>query len=298
MKFVVSLAVCLCAASAQPGPVPAAPAVSMPNLPDNAVVAEFEDGVRFTMGDFRKIFAVLSPAQQQAALQDRRNFLQQWAFYRKLTKLAEEAKLNEQSPYREAIERTRMQILAEAKIADAINQVVVEPAEIVQAYESAKTKYAQVKVKAIYIAFSDAGEGAESGGGKKVLTDGQALDKARSILKAARAGEDFVKLVRENSDDETSRAKDGDFDTLRYTDNIPDAFRAAVFALKKGEITEPLKQPNGYYLLRAEEVSYRPLAEVRDEIYNEVKNAKAKVWLDQMNMDTTVKILNPAFLGR
>src|SRR5262249_40079608 len=163
------------------------------------------------------------------------------------------------------IEHYRMQILSEAKIADAINHVVVEPGEIVRAYEKGKSKYAQVKIKALYIAFSDEEEPA---GAKKPLSEGQALTKAQKLLKAARSGEDVVKLVKENSDDETSRAKDGDFDTLRFTDNIPDAFRSAVFSLKPGEITEPLKQTNGYYLLRAEEVSYRPLAEVRDEIYN------------------------------
>jgi hypothetical protein len=59
-----------------------------------------------------------------------------------------------------------------------------------------------------------------------------------------------------------------------------------------------LKQTNGYYLLRAEEVSYRPLSDVRDEIYNELKNAKAREWMDRMNMEATVKIVNPAFVGR
>jgi parvulin-like peptidyl-prolyl isomerase len=130
------------------------------------------------------------------------------------------------------------------------------------------------------------------------LTEVQALAKAKKLLADTRGGADFVKLIKDNSDDETSRAKDGDFDTLRQTDNIPDAFRTAVFALKKGEITEPLKQPNGYYLLRAEEVSYRPLSDVRDDIYNELKNAKAREWLDRMNLSTVVKILNPAFIGK
>ncbi len=42
--------------------------------------------------------------------------------------------------------------------------------------------------------------------------------------------------------------------------------------LKKGDVSEPLKQPNGFYLLRAEEVTVRPLSEVRDDIYNDLKN--------------------------
>ncbi|HXK02568.1 MAG TPA: peptidylprolyl isomerase [Verrucomicrobiae bacterium] len=297
MKCLVLVAfACLRAASAQILPPPSPLPPSMPNLPEDTVIAEFEDGARLTMGDFLKIYAVLSPAQKQVALQDRRQFLQQWALYRKLTRMAEQAKLQEQSPYKEAIEQYRMQVLSEAKIAEGINQIVIEPGDIVKAYEANKLKYTQVKVKAIYIAFSD--DAAGSAGTKKPLTESQALARAKAILTEARAGGDFVKLVKENSDDETSRAKDGDFDTLRYTDNLPDSFREAVFALKKGEITEPLKQPNGFYLLRAEEVGVRPLSDVRDEIYNELHNLKAKVWLDRLNMDTTVKILSPAFVAR
>jgi peptidyl-prolyl cis-trans isomerase C len=289
MKFLVAL-FCLQAVLAQPATPP------MPKLPDDTPVAEFDDGTKFTMGEFKKIYAVLSPAQQQMAMQDRMQFLQQWAFMRKLAHLAEQEKLGERTPYREAIEQYRLQILSEAKINDAVNQVVVGPDEIVKSYETNKRKYAQVKVKALYIAFSDAAE--SNGSSKKPLTDAQAEAKAKKLLAQARGGVDFVKLVRENSDDETSRAKGGDFDTLRQTDNIPDAFRTAVFALKTGEITEPLKQPNGYYLLRAEEVSYRPLSDVRDDIYNELKNAKAREWIDRMNLSTVVKVLNPAFLGK
>jgi parvulin-like peptidyl-prolyl isomerase len=290
MKYLAAISfVCLHCAFAQPAAQP------MPKLPDETPIAEFEDGTKFTMGDFKKVFAVLSPAQQQMALHDRMQFLQQWAFMRKLAHMAEEEKLAEHTPYKEAIEQYRMQILSEAKIADAVNQVVVEASEIIRVYESNKFKYSQVKVKALYIAFGDEGE---SAGGKKSLTEAQAETKSKKLLADARDGKDFVKLIKENSDDETSRAKDGDFDTLRQSDNIPDAFRTAVFALKKGEITEPLKQPNGYYLLRAEEVSYRPLSDVRDDIYNELKNAKAREWLDKMNLSTVVKVLNESFVGK
>ena len=279
MKYLALALLCLHALSAQALP-------PMPKLPDDTPIAEFDDGTKFTMGDFKKVYSVLSPAQQQMAMRDRMQFLQQWAFMRKLAHMAEEEKLAEKTPYKEAIEQYRLQILSEAKINDAINQVVIAPDEIVKSYENNKSKFSQVKVKALYIAFGDS------------LNESQAEAKAKKLLADARGGADFVKLIHKNSDDETSRAKDGDFDTLRQTDNIPDAFRTAVFALKKGEITEPLKQPNGFYLLRAEEVSYRPLSDVRDDIYNELKNAKARQWLDRMNLSTVVKVLNPAFLGK
>jgi peptidyl-prolyl cis-trans isomerase C len=288
MKYLVAL-LCLQSVFAQPAAPP------IPKLPDDAVLAEFDDGVKFTMADFKAVYANLDPAQKQAALSDRKKFLDQYAFYRKLMQLAEKDKLDEQSPYKEALAAYRMYTLSQAMIREAINRVVVTPEEIAKFYDSNKSKYAQVKVKALYIAFGETGE---SGPEHKVLTETQAEAKAKKLLADARTGGDFVKLIHENSDDETSRTKDGDFDTLRQTDNIPDAFRTAVFALKPGEITEPLKQPNGYYLLRAEEVTYRPLSDVRDDIHNELQNGKATEWLDRVNLNTVVKVVNPSFIGK
>src|ERR1039457_6240958 len=88
---------------AQSAPAPAAPAPSMPDLPDDAVVAIFGDGTKFTMGNFRKIYEALPPANQQMALRNREQWLHQWELFRKLTKMAEEAKLDQESPYKETL---------------------------------------------------------------------------------------------------------------------------------------------------------------------------------------------------
>ncbi len=283
---------------AQSAPAPtAAPPPAMPDLPGETVVAIFGDGTKFTMADFRKIFEALPPANQQMALRNREQWLHQWELLRKLTKMAEDGKLDQESPYKEALDYGRMNVLAQAQINAAINQVVVEPADIVKYYDSNKQKYTQVRVKAIYIAFNDDAASSSTSKGKKPLTEVEAKAKATKLLAAIKGGAEFVKLVKENSDDETSREKDGDFATLRSSDNIPDAFRAAVFALKKGEVSEPLKQPNGFYLLRAEEVTVRPLSEVRDEIYNELKTARSNDWLRGMDEGAKVQIVNPAFVS-
>jgi hypothetical protein len=246
---------------AQTAPPAAAPQRTLPDLPDDTVVAIFGDGTKFTMGNFRKIYEALPPANQQMALRDRELWLHQWELLRKLTKMAEDAKLDQESPYKESLAYGRMYVLSQAQISNAINQVVVEPADIVKFYDSNQPKYTQVKVKAIYIAFNDDAAASSATKGKKPLTEAEAKAKAVKLLVTIKGGADFVKLVKENSDDETSREKDGEFATLRSSDNIPDAFRAAVFAMKKGDVSEPLKQPNGFYLLRAEEVTVRPLSE-------------------------------------
>ncbi len=269
----------------------------MPDLPDETVVAVFGDGTKFTMGEFKRIYEALPPPNQQMAMRNREQWLHQWELLRKLTKLAEEAKLDQESPYKETLLYQRMNVLATGQINVEINRVVVEPEDIVKYYDSNKQKYTQVRVKAIYIAFNDDAAASSASKGKKPLSEAEAKAKAVKLLAAIKGGADFVKLVKENSDDETSREKDGEFATLRSSDNIPDAFRTAVFALKKGDVSEPLKQPNGFYLLRAEEVTVRPLSEVRDDIYNDLKTIRSDQWLRGMDRDAKVQIVNPAFLS-
>jgi peptidyl-prolyl cis-trans isomerase C len=260
----------------------------MPDIPDQTTIAVFDDGVKLTMADFKKIFAVLPPDNRALVLRDRKSFLQQWAFMRKLAHMGEEAKLDQASPAKEQLEYYRLMILSQAKLADAANSTTVEPAEIVKFYDTDKERFKEVRVKAIYVSF---------GKGGKAPTEDEAQAKAAKLLADIRGGADFVKLVKENSDDETSKAKDGDFATLRRSDNIPDAIRTAVFSLKQGEVSEPVRQPNGFYLLRAEEVHYRPLSQVRDEIFTELKQRNYSQWLAQTNGDTKVEFTSPAFLG-
>jgi hypothetical protein len=44
-------------------------------------------------------------------------------------------------------------------------------------------------------------------------------------------------------------------------------------------------------------VRYRPLSQVRDEVFTQLKQQHYAQWLDQTNRDTKVEFTNPAFLG-
>src|SRR4026208_2579230 len=116
MKVICLLIFALVMWAQPPAQPPAAPA--LPNLPDETVLATFDDGVKFTMADFRRLYSALPPQNQQMALRDRRNFIQQWGLMRKLAQMGLEQKLDEQSPTKEALEYYRMTIMSQAKISD------------------------------------------------------------------------------------------------------------------------------------------------------------------------------------
>jgi hypothetical protein len=272
-----TLFVCLASAFAQ---------TPLPSLPDETVIATFDDGVTMTMGEFKRIYAVLPAENQPTALQNRAEFLRQWAMMRRLARAAEAEKLDQMSPSKEALEYYRLVILSQARMNQAATQTLVLPSDVARFYEANLNRYKQVRLKAIYVGF----------GGQKLTESGAKL-KASQIAAQARAGADFVKLVRAHSDDPTSRDKAGDFATLRISDSIPDAVREAAFQLKEGEVSEPIRQPNGFYIFRAEKIEVRPLAEVRDEIFTELKQRTYGEWLQNANKEATVVFNNPAFIG-
>jgi peptidyl-prolyl cis-trans isomerase D len=95
-----------------------------------------------------------------------------------------------------------------------------------------------------------------------------ALEKAEALSKRAKAGEDFAQLARENSDDAGSKEEGGDLGWLEKGVTDP-AFESALFGMKAGDISEPVKGAEGYHIIQLREVqaeTQKSFEEVRGEI--------------------------------
>jgi parvulin-like peptidyl-prolyl isomerase len=271
-----------------------APPASQQLAPETVVATI--DGRKVTVEELRRFVSVLPAQSQKAIAQNRKEFLQQYALLTRLAQEAEKSKLDQQTPYREQLQASRVQTLANAFLNEKFNSFPVQASEQEKFYKEHPDRYGQVKVKVLYVAFSATPPPA-SAGGKKSLTEAEAKAKIEKLLAQARAGADLVRLVKENSDDATSAAKDGDFGVMRRSDNLPEAVKSAVFALKQGEISEPVRQPNGFYLFRADEISLRPYAEVKDEIFNELRKVRFDEFMKQTTAGLNIKIENEAFFA-
>jgi peptidyl-prolyl cis-trans isomerase C len=246
------------------------------------------DGKKLTYGELERYMRGMPAQVQQNAMRNRKQFIQQFALMQRLSELAEKSKLGEKSPYKEALEFNRMNILMQAQINEKHDSFPVLVEEQQKFYDENKSRYEQVTLKVIYIPFSAHAAGAVADG-KTRLTEEEAKAKAERLVKEVKGGADFVKLVKENSEDTNSKAKDGDFGTLSQADNLPESIRSVVFALKAGDVSGPVRQPNGFYIFRAESISTKPFSEVRDQIYTDLKNAKLKEWLDATSKSLDIK---------
>jgi len=302
MKVLALSVLCLgcalgCALAQTAAPQAPAKAAVLPDLPANTQIAAFDDGTVMTMGELRGILTNLDPQQRQGAVANILAFLDEWALLHKVSQMALTDKLDQESPVKEQLLYARTLVLYQAEVQHQGNPTRIDGDEIDQYYSQQKDKYRQVKADAIYIAFSNSAASQTGSDGKKILSEAEAKAKITGLLEQIRKGADFKKLAKENSDDEMSRAKDGYFATISPTDNIPDAIRTAVFALKAGETTDVIGQPNGFYIFRAEEITFKPLTEVRDQIYGTLKTERLEKWMADLHKNTKAKILSPALTG-
>ena len=108
-------------------------------------------------------------------------------------------------------------------------------------------------------------------------------EEAEEILKKLKQGEDFAELAKKYSLDRASAEKGGDLGWWREGEVIGPTARK-IFSMKVGEISEPFKDPQGYYHI-IEVLEKRPIGFERQKklIVNRIKAEKIpKVYRDYM----------------
>ena len=107
-----------------------------------------------------------------------------------------------------------------------------------------------------------------------------AAAKARiaGLQKRLQAGEPFDKVAREASDDTASAQQGGDLGYFTRGAMDP-AFEKAAFALKEGEVSEPVRTDFGLHLIKITGIragSVKPFEAVRDQLLAEYRQREAE----------------------
>ena len=158
------------------------------------------------------------------------------------------------------------------------SQSIVSPVKIEQFYNENKDRFNQddeVHMRLVQFTRTE-GE-----------TDPQLLAKAREMLARFKAGEKFEDLAKQYSQ-ETRRTRGGDWNWQKRTD-LKKEFSDPLFALKKGEATEPILLPEGCFVLYVEDRKYagiQSLDEVRSQIESilvqQMPHESQEKWLERL----------------
>jgi parvulin-like peptidyl-prolyl isomerase len=276
---------------------------------DPAKVVAVIAGKDITVADVEKMLAAFNPQDIQMFQANPQLALSQYFLFIHLADEADKAKLLDKSPYKQQFELLKIQLLRQARLNEENNSFPVTPEMLDAYYKQHSAQYEQAKIKVIQIAFS--GQIASTGTGfdalkaaaqgavmaaqaKRSEADAKAL--AEDVAKQLRDGADFVKLVEKYSEDPVSKAAGGDFGFIKIVSDYPAELKAAVFALKPGEISAPIRQPTAYYIVRLEEKGLQPIDEVREPIVQILRNDHMNQWMKDIGTEYQAVVKDPDLL--
>ena len=269
---------------------PAAPS----SVDPNKVIATFDDGTKMTAGEFQALIPLLPEAYRNVAQQDPAKFMNLLALFRKEAAEVDRKKLADQSPYKQGIDFVTIEAKARLYVQESQLSITVSPEELEKYYNDHKDPFRQVKVSGIMIGFGKTTSEASSNSSRvtpKARTEEEAKAKADKLVTQIRGGADFGKLVQSESDDAASKAKSGELGVWKMTDNVPDDLRATVLSVKEGEISDPIRQGGGYWIVHVDSVTFQPLDEVKDAIFGQVKQEKAEKWIKDLYSNVHVDLV-------
>ena len=272
-------------------PAAAAPAPP-PADPDKVVLTIGTE--KITEAQFDDMINAI-PAQYQAYARGagKRAFADQIVQVKMLSQEAEKRKIDQEPKVRDEVAFQRQNLLAQAMFLALQQSVTVDDAAIEKYYNEHKADYEVLKARHILIRAK--GAPMQAMPGKPELTDEEALAKAQALRKRLVGGEDFATLAKAESDDAGSGAQGGDLGDFRKGMMVP-PFEEAAFAAKVNEITEPVKTPFGYHLIKVESHVTKSLVEVRPEIEKKLRPELARVAVENLRKGATVQ-LDDGFFG-
>lgn len=266
-------------------------------LTPETVVASI-DGQPVTAGELMTVLQN-RPPEAQKNVGNGKALIEELGFVRKLAALAEKARLDQQEPWKKRLELQRQYTMATAELQTALDSIIVPADDMKKFYQANKDRFTKAKIKLLYVSFHENAAQPGSPTSKKILNEAEAKAKIERLLTQVRSGADFVKLVRENSED-PSKDKDGDYGTpIRRSEKLlPEAGMNAIFSLKPGEVTDPVRTPSGYYLFRLEESIVQPYQEVANDIFIEIRQGRFQKWQEETQKSINVKIENAEFFTK
>ncbi len=187
----------------------------------------------------------------------------------------------------------RENLVANAQLARIEKGIAVSDADLQKAYEANKKEYETVKARHILVTFK--GSPVPVQAGKKELTEEEAKAKAEALRAQITAGGKFEEIAKKESDDAGSGANGGDLGAFRF-EQMVEEFAKAAFGAKKGEVTPVVRTQFGYHIIKVEDHTTTPFADVKAQLEKTERQRKVQEALDAMK-STAKPTFNEAYFN-
>lgn len=245
---------------------------------DNQDVLARIKGRKITLEEFQKrVIEIPSYYQGFLATQNgKMELLNGMIIEAVLIQRAKEEGLHKREEIKNRLKSVENRVLLEAMVQELQKgRIAVSDEEVKDYFEKNKEKFTdpeQVRVSHILV---------------------RSKSEARKILNELEGGANFEKLAREYSIDSMTAPMGGDLGYISRGEMIP-AFEEAVFALeKKGDISQIIKSPFGYHLVKLtgiKKMDKKTPEEINYEIRTKIQNEKLDKLIERYRKELMVSV--------
>lgn len=220
-------------------PAPAATSAMVAPKSEGAVVATI-NGAEIREGDLKMAEEDIGQQLAQVPPDSKRDYLVTYVGDMiLLTQAAEAQKIADSNEFKVQLDFMRKKLLM-ARLLDGEAKAASTDAAMRKVYEDA-TK--QMKPE-------------EEVHARHILVETE--DEAKAVLEELKNGGDFAEIAKSKSKDPGAAAEGGDLGFFSKDQMVPE-FADAAFKLEKGQLSEPVKSPFGWHVIRVEEKRTRPV---------------------------------------
>jgi peptidyl-prolyl cis-trans isomerase C len=227
-------------------PMAAATPASAGTKSEGPVVAKV-NGVEIREGDIKLAEEDIGQQMAQVPPESKRDYLVTYVGDMiLLTQAAEAKKISDSAEFKQQLEFTRKKLLM-AKLLD----------------NEAKAASTEEAMRKVYDDATKQMKPEEEVHARHILVETE--DEAKAVEAELKKGADFAELAKSKSKDPGAAAEGGDLGFFSKDQMVPE-FADAAFKLEKGQISDPVKSPFGWHIIRVEEKRTRPVPD-----YEQVK---------------------------
>lgn len=265
----------------------------MPVVPPDRVVITVGD-LKITAAQFDQMIDAL-PENYRAIARSggRKQFADNVVRILVLAEEGRRRKINETSAFKTQAMFSEASMLAGLTSDDLKKNAKLDDADLRKYYDAHKSDYELIRVRHILIRMR--GSLLPLTPGQKDLTEEEALAKAQEIRKRLLAGENFADLVSTESSDTETIPNGGDTGFFHRGQRVP-SFEEAAFALKVGELSEPVKTPFGYHIIRMEAKESKTFEKLRPDLEKKLRPEQVQRAIEELTVKSGAS-LDPEFFG-
>ncbi|QIB33250.1 peptidylprolyl isomerase [Ancylobacter pratisalsi] len=193
---------------------------------------------------------------------------------------AEAEKLDQTDEFKRQMAFIRQRMLMQAALDKAAKAAMTEEAMQKTYQEAVGQQKPEEEVHARHILFrADANDPKSSEAAKK---------KAEAVEARLKKGEDFATIAKELTEDPSGKEDGGDLGFFTKEQMVPE-FAEVAFKLKPGEVSEPVKTPFGWHIIKVEGTREKPVP-----TFEEVKPQIEQFLAQKAQADTVQKMRESA----